>query len=219
MLDFFAAGMAPFTVALLVMLGIGAIELVALLMGFSPSAAIDASLPDFDPPEVDVDGPDGAIELGPLSATLNWLSVGKVPFLVLLVIFLTSFGLGGYLVQAITTQLLGSMMPAWLAALPALTVAAYACRHLGAWFGRVFPQVETDATSQKDLVGGFATIIRGEARQGAPAEAKTKDGRGRTHYILVEPEEAGQALTAGRRVFLIRQQGNIYRAVTRVERN
>ena len=35
----------------------------------------------------------------PLSATLGWLSVGKVPILVLFVIFLATFGLAGYLIQ------------------------------------------------------------------------------------------------------------------------
>jgi len=65
-------------------------------------------------------------------------------------------------------------------------------------------------------VGSYATIIRGEAKQGQPAEAKTTDLRGRTHYILLEPGEAGMSYSAGDRVFLVGRDKNIYRAITRL---
>ena len=44
------------------------------------------------------------------------------------------------------------------------------------------------------MVGSYATIIRGEAKRGQPAEAKTYDLRGRTHYVLIEPDDAGDDL-------------------------
>jgi hypothetical protein len=65
-------------------------------------------------------------------------------------------------------------------------------------------------------VGSYATIIRGEASQGAPAEAKASDLRGRTHYLLVEPAANGEVFAAGQRVFIVGQRGSVYRAVTKV---
>lgn len=210
----FAPEFAPFTVALIVMLAIGAIELVSLLVGFSPSASLESALPDI--PELDAPELSGA-ELGPFSAILSWLSVGRVPILVLFVVFLTAFALGGYAAQAIMTAVFGGPADAWLAAIPALVVGAYATRHLGRWLGRIIPRDHNEAASQQDLVGSYATVLRGEARRGHPAEAKTRDLRGRTHYVLLEPREAEDAYAAGQRVFIVGRQGHVYRATTKVE--
>lgn len=199
------------------MLAIGAIELASLLIGFSPSSSIEAILPDVDIP--DIEAPDaGALELGPLSATLSWFAVGRVPVLVLLVIFLTAFALGGYLVQGVASSSFGGPISPWLASIPALVGAAYATRHLGRLLGRIFPRDHSEAASQKEMIGSFATIIRGEAKQGQPAEAKTYDLRGRSHYVLIEPDDAETTYAAGDRVFIIGKKRNIYRAVTKVSR-
>ncbi|MDP3176778.1 MAG: DUF1449 family protein, partial [Spirochaetaceae bacterium] len=74
-IELFSAAFAPFTIALLVMLAIGVVELVALLVGFSPSASIESALPEVDVPDLDVpelagpDAPDvpATVELGPFS--------------------------------------------------------------------------------------------------------------------------------------------------------
>lgn len=201
------------------MFAIGAIELASLLIGFSPSSSIESVLPEVDVPDLDApDAPDADLsgaDLGPLSAILSWFSVGRMPILVLLVIFLTAFGLTGYIVQAIATGL-GGPLNAWLAAIPALVGAAFATRHLGRWLGRIFPRDHSEAASQLDLVGSYATVIRGEARKGQPAEAKTTDLRGRTHYVLIEPNDADTAYAAGDRVFIVGKNSNIYRAVHRI---
>jgi len=198
------------------MLAIGAVELASLLIGFSPSSSIESVLPEVDVPDLDApgDGLDG-VELGPLSAVLSWFSVGRMPILVLFVIFLTAFGLAGWAVQAIASSL-GGTLNAWLAAVPAVVAGAFATRHLGRWLGRIFPRDQSEAASQMDLIGSYATIIRGEAKKGQPAEAKTTDLRGRTHYILLEPGEAGTTYGAGDRVFIVGKDRNVYRGVHRI---
>ena len=198
------------------MLAIGAVELASLLIGFSPSSSIESMLPEIEVPDLDApaDGLD-SVELGPLSAILSWFSVGRMPILVLLVIFLTAFGLAGWLVQGLAGSL-GGPLNAWLAAIPALLAGAFATRHLGRWLGRIFPRDQSEAASQLDLVGSYATIIRGEAKKGQPAEAKTTDLRGRTHYILLEPNEAETNYGAGDRVFIVGKTRNVYRAVHRI---
>jgi len=213
------------------MLAIGVIELVALLVGFSPSASIESALPDIDVPDLhvpEVSGPDvhapdlhGAelshVEAGPLSLILGWFSVGRVPILVLLVIALTSFAVAGYVVQWTALGALGFALNAGLASIPAAIAAAYSTRWLGRWLGRIFPKDHTEAASRQDLIGSYATVIRGTAAKGQPAEAKTTDLRGRTHYILLEPNEAEQTYTAGDRVFIVGQDRNVYRAVTKLD--
>ena len=213
-IELFAPDFAPFTVALIVMLTIGAIELLSLLIGFSPSASIESTLPI---EAIDIEAPElSGAEVGPFSQILSWFSVGRVPFLVLMVIALTAFAICGYAVQWATFGATGSTLAAWIAAIPALIGAGYATRHLGRWFGDIFPRDHSEAASRNDLVGSYATIIRGEAKQGQPAEAKTTDLRGRTHYVLLEPGEPGMTYSAGARVFLVGRDRNVYRAITRL---
>ena len=111
---------------------------------------------------------------------------------------------------------MGATLNAWLAAVPAFVVGAYSTRHLGRWLGRIFPRDHSEAASQRDLIGSYATILRGEARHGQPAEAKTTDLRGRTHYVLVEPKDETTIYSAGDRVFIVGKDRNIYRAITRI---
>ena len=218
-MELFSAAFAPFTIALIVMLAIGVVELVSLLSGFSPSASIEDVLPDVPDPEL-LDAPDASgAHFGPFSQVLGWLSVGRLPLLMLLVIFLTEFGLGGWVVQWAAINAIGAPLNPWLAAVPALVAGAYATRHIGRWLGRIFPRDHSEAASQKELIGSYATIIRGEARRGQPAEAKTTDLRGRSHYILLEPEDAAISYGAGDRVFIVAQDRNVYRAVTRIEKS
>jgi hypothetical protein len=200
------------------MLAIGVLEVVSLLIGFSPSGSIEDALPDVP----DADAPDapvaGGVEISSFSQVLGWLSVGRVPLLMLFVIFLTAFGLSGWIVQWIAERAMGFPINAWLAAIPALIAGAYATRHIGRWLGRIFPRDQTEAASQKELIGSYATVIRGEAKRGQPAEAKTTDLRGRSHYILLEPDDPALTYGAGSRVFIVGQDKNIYRAVTRISK-
>ncbi|MDB5505740.1 MAG: hypothetical protein JWR75_378 [Devosia sp.] len=192
------------------LLAIGLIEAAALLSGFSPSASLESALPDL--PEFD--GPEAGLELGPLSALLSWLSFGRVPVLILLVIFLASFALSGFAVQWLAAAAIGMPLAPLLAAVPATAGGLFSMRQLGRWLARIFPRDHSEAASQQDVVGSVATIIRGEARPGQPAEAKAQDMRGRSHYLLVEPKAADATYRAGDKVVIVSRHKNIYRAVT-----
>lgn len=203
----------PFTLALVIMLAIGLIELLALLVGTSISSALDSMLPD-----VGIDAPDlSGADPGPLSLVLGWLSIGQVPALVALVLGLCGFAVSGLAIQLTAQALLGTAFPALLAAIPALAAAAWSMRLGGRALGPLFGTGHSEAASRADFVGSFATIIRGTARRGLPAEAKTTDGRGRTHYLLIEPDSDGVTFEAGARVFIVGQTGTVYRAIDRLK--
>jgi hypothetical protein len=219
-MDFFASATAPFAVAIGLTLAIALIEMIGLLMGIHPSSAIDSALPDFhlevphaDVPHVDV----GGVELSPLSQTLTWLSFGRVPALVVLILMAASFGLIGFVLQETLRQSLGFMLEPWAASIPAAIGAVFATRHGGRLLGRIMPKEETDAVSTTAFVGRIATVFRGQASAGRPAEAKLSDIHGKTHYLLVEPEEAEQVFSEGSEVVIIRQEGHVFRAITRLK--
>lgn len=209
-MDLFAAETAPFAVALGLTLAIAAIELLGVLIGLSPSEAIDNSLPDADP-----DMPD--LQLGPLSQFLTWLSFGRLPALIVLILLTTSFGLGGYVLQEAMRRIFGFALEPAIASAPAAVFSLFATHHLGHWLGRLMPREETEAVSSADFIGRVATVFRGTASSGQPAEAKLTDIHGKTHYVLVEPDDNKQLLSEGSEVVLVRREGPVFRAIVRLK--
>ncbi|NKB60101.1 MAG: DUF1449 family protein [Alphaproteobacteria bacterium] len=226
------AGNRPFAIALGLMLGIAVLEGTMTLLGAGLSDAIDSMLPDLDG-DADVDiGPDisdvngsGAdfgdasidhVEVGSpnaLSRLLGWLCVGKVPVLILLVAFLTMFGLTGLIVQSMVQGFLGFLLPSSLASIPAVIVAVPSVRFIGNGLSKLIPKDESTAVASDTFIGRVATITIGTARKGEPAEAKLTDRHGQTHYVMVEPDSAGETFETGTDVLLIEQDGPRFVAV------
>lgn len=209
-MDVFASETAPFAVAIGLTLAIAVIELAGLLFGAQPSAIVDSALPDLD-----TDVPD--MELGPLSQTLSWLSFGRLPALVVLILITASFGLCGFALQEALRRTLGFALDPWIASVPAAIGAAFVTRHAGLAIARIMPREESDAVSTKAFVGRVATVFRGVAGHGSPAEAKLTDIHGKTHYLLVEPDEGETVMPEGSEVVIIRQEGSVYRAISKLK--
>jgi Protein of unknown function (DUF1449) len=180
----------PFALAAGLMLALAVAEALALLIGVSALHWHDADVGDH---------PDGAV-----SAALGWLHVGKVPLLVILVIFLTSFAVIGFAAQFAARALLGFFLPLPVAVALVLVIGILGVRTLGAALGRVIPKDETSAVADVSLVGRVGTIVIGTASAGKPAEARIRDEFGATHYVMVEPEEADQTFVSGTSVLLVR---------------
>lgn len=213
----FDASVVPFTAALTLMGLIALAEIIGALIGVMPSALVENFVPDLD---VDLDGsmnaeapalPQGTAG-GFLTAMLNWLCVGRVPILILLVAFLAAFGVTGWVVQGFANQLIGTPVWAWLAAVPALFVAVPATRWLGLAFAKVMPKEETEASSVEGFVGKIAIVSAGTARTGLPAEAKLTDGFGQTHYVRVEPD-GEDIFEPGVEVLLVKRNGSVFHAI------
>lgn len=182
----------PFSAALATMVGLGVLEGVGLLFATSPSLWIDHLLPDV---------PDGA------DGVLGWLHWGRVPVLVLLILFLAGFAVAGYVVQASSVNLLGATLPPWLAAIPAVFAGLSTVRGVGGLAAQYAPRDETTAVSETSLIGRAGVVARGVARQGLAAEAKVRDVHGHVHYVMVEPDVEGQTFDEGTDIVLVRKIG------------
>ncbi|WP_326524854.1 YqiJ family protein [Sphingomonas sp.] len=192
MLEFLGA--APnvlFSAAILLTVLIGVVQLIGL--------------GDFDV------GADADIDAAPLA----WLGVGRLPLLMLLVVYLAAFGLIGLVGQQLSADLLGTLQPLWLAgpaaAVVALPVTGIAARLLG----RVLPRDHTTAIDIEDLIGRGAVIVTGRATPGSPARARAEDRHGQPHFVMVEPDNPGQSFEEGETVLLVRREGDAFRAITR----
>ena len=180
---------APFIIAAAILLILLQIEVLGFFFGcFSgildnmlPDSLIDA---DFD---ADMDmGADGDMSLG-LKA-LDWLYVGRIPTMILLVLFLTSFCLVGIAIQQLSLNILGHFLSPWLASLDALVISIPLLKLVAALLYPIMPKDESSAISSQTLIGRPVRIVLGHAAMGSPAQAKLTDEYGQTHYIMVEPD-------------------------------
>lgn len=211
----------PFSVALAVMFGIAILEGVMTVIGFGLSNAIESALPDHDfdaqadfHPTGEVHG-DVHGEIGSQSAfsrLLSWFRVGKVPVLMLFVVFLTAFGLIGLAVQGFIHGVSGSMLPASIASIPAFLLALPVVRLMGSIIATIMPQDETEAVGRDALIGRVAIITLGSARQGHAAEARVQDMHGTNHYVMVEPD-LDEEFKRGDQVLLVRDDGSTFSVI------
>jgi len=196
----FAPQNLPFAIAFALLLLIVLVELLGLLLATSPSSLIDNLLPE--------DFGEGALD-----RLLGWLHLGKVPSLVLLVLFLLGFALAGYALQFCMQSLFGLPLPTVLAALIVLPVGLFSVRSFGAVLARLIPQDESTVVSEKSLLGLIGTVSQGEARQGLAAQARVRDKNGHTHYLLVEPDVATERFAEGTQILLVSKSGAIWRCI------
>lgn len=210
MLEFLAADQnLPFTVSLTVMFGIALLEGVATLLGAGISGFLDTLIPDLDlNTGMDLDSTGS-----PLTRLLGWLRVGQVPVLIILVIFLTTFGLLGLVVQSMVNSTAGFLLPGLVASAIVFFPTLPVVRVLGGALGAIMPKDETDAVSEDSLVGRVATITLGTASKGNPAQGKVRDQHGLTHYIMIEPDAEGISFSAEQSVLLIQKEGSVFRAI------
>lgn len=211
-----------FTVALGLLAGLLAIELIALLLGASlmsdgASDVVDAADATFDLPagaEPDIPTLIAASEAVPVETAppeaaggaLALLGLGRVPFAIWLAAVLTGFGVSGIALQSVATTLAGAPLPAAFAAVPAVIVGIGFARGFGRVLSRLVPKVETTATSAQFMGGLRGVVTQGTARQGVPAEVRVRDRHGNTHHVRCEPVRSADVVPEGTEVLLLRQR-------------
>ena len=193
MLEFLAAGEnLAFVIALGTMVLIGLVEAVGL-----GSSALGHDL--------DLDGH---------GEWLGWLGFGRLPLLMLLVVFLACFSVIGLVGQQIAVSTIGTLLPGWIA-IPAAGVAALpATGGMARIVGAIMPRDETTAIGIDQLIGLHAQILVGTAAAGSPAKARVRDFHGQTHYVMVEPDTPDTRFTEGTEILLVRRENQVFRAIS-----
>ena len=192
----------PFAVAIAVMLFLAMLQIIGL-----------GELIDSDG-DGDIAG-DGAVDGAFDSGLLSLLGLGRVPFLIWLMLLLLTFGIIGASGQQLMEALTGNMLSAWLAAPLAAVAALPLTGAIARPLARILPTDESSAVSPDQLVGRFAEIQIGTAAQGSPARARVVDSFGQAHNIMVEPDNAGQSFRTGEQVLLVRRERGVFKAVAR----
>ncbi|WP_373700925.1 YqiJ family protein [Neisseria dentiae] len=201
-----------FGIALMLMLMLGILEIASLLMG-GINDWVDNLLPDSLTETAHAEVGLEAADAGAFIRFLSWLYVGKVPLLMLMVVFLAVFGLLGYIFQTAFYAVFGSYLNGLVAAAAVWFVSLPAVRTVAAGLYRIMPKDETTAVTQSSLVGRIGVVVLGEARAGNPAQVRVKDGYGQQHYVMAEPDSDGLVLKQGEAVLLVSLSGNTFKAI------
>lgn len=187
----------PFAVALALMLLLALAQIVGLghLLG-SDGHDVDG--------HVDID-----------AGLLSLIGIGRLPFLMWLMLLLTLFGLIGLSCQQLAAALIGGSLSPWLAAplsaVAALPLTGLIARPLSA----IVPHDETTAVSLDTLVGREGEVTLGTASRHHPARVRVRDVHGLDHYVMVEPDNDNQSFAQGQRVLLVRREADIFKAISR----
>ena len=209
----------PFAVAITLMVLMALLEGITTIFGMGLSSILDSLMPEMDIDmdidadlDADVDGLDFHTS-SLFTRMLGWLRIGQVPVLVLLVIFLTAFGLIGFGIQSIATRLTGAFLPLIPAVAGAFFLALPLVRLFGGILAKIMPKDETEAVAEKSFIGLVAVITTGTSRPGSPAQGRLNDRYGQSHYVMIEPDEADAEFPQGTEVLLVSQQGATFRAI------
>ncbi|SEM99426.1 Protein of unknown function [Sphingomonas gellani] len=178
----------PFTIACVVMIGIGLIEAIGLGLG-----------------HLDLDGDVGGDMHG---GVLDWLGLGgELPILIWLTSLLGCFTVAGVAIQQVAEGWRAAPLAWPLATAGALLVGGLLNTFAARMLARIIPGFETSVISSDDLLRQRATVLEGTARRGAPARAKVVDRHGQAHVIMVEPHDDRDAIASGSTVLIVRRDG------------
>lgn len=188
---------AIFSLAFVVMLGIGLIEAIGLGFGnFDFGADLDSSA--------------GAGEME-LPDALGWLGLKHgLPILVWLTSLLGCFTIVGVAVQQISTAIFGSPLHWGIAGVVALLVGSAMNGFASGWLAQILPEYESTIIDTEDLVMRRGIVLEGSARRGHPARAKVVDHHGQAHYVMLEPHNDGDIIGPGESALLVRRTGALF---------
>lgn len=197
-----AAENLPFTVCIFLLLGLSFLEIVSLSFGLGLSNFLDQFIPGLDL-NLDIDA---NIDHPSLHLFLQWIPVGRVPSLIILILFFLIFGLIGYLLQFLSVKLLGQMSNVWLVSALNFVISFPILSFSSRALSRIIPGDETSAVSNESFEGKTAIITIGEAKWESPAEAKLIDEHGKTHYLMVTPNSDDFTLKQGEELVIIEKE-------------
>lgn len=196
----------PFSIALALMLIIGLFEGVGAVLGVGLGNLLDSLVPEFAV-NTDFEVADAGSNSA-LSRLLGWLRVGKVPILMLLVIFLTAFGCVGLALNFAMNSMFGVMLSMVLSIPLAFLVALPFTRWGATGLEAIMPKNETSSISLETLIGREARVTVGQSSTEHAAEARVRDQHGQTHYVMVLAEEGHGPFGPGMPLLIVRREGN-----------
>lgn len=189
-----------FSVTLAIVFIIGIMEGLLSLVGVGMSAMLDSFMPELD---INVDMPD--TQISTFSEIFGWINKGRVPMLMLVLTFMTFFGLIGLNIQSVWFHFTGHYIYTVIVAVISFILAMPFVSYFSLVLSKVMPRDETTAISTKTFIGETCTIINEAATDHKFVEAKFKDLFGEVHYIMVKSADKGVVFHRGAKGLIVSQ--------------
>lgn len=193
----FSPECAPFAIAAAILVGLTAIEMLAMVMGFSMTEFLG---------KPEVHGHDGIL------AYLSWLNLGGVPLLILMMLTLGLFAMTGFALQAVANAF-WAPLPSLIAVIPAALATIPMVRASSRTVARIVPHDETYAVDLDALLGRTAEVSIGPLDQGLPGRARVKDQHGNWHVLRARAAKGEGPLAIGASILLVDHKANVFIAI------
>lgn len=182
MISSLAAGSALFLYPLAAGVLVGLLQIALFFVGHMPVS----------------DALEHAFEGTPFSEAFDWLNLGRVPFAILLMLLLVTFGGVGLVLSGLVPQL-----PAWSFALVAAPAAVLATKGIGNAIARVLPRDETYAVTADEFVGLEGTVTLGPLDDGPAGSVAVRDRYSEVHTLRARPADPGTTIAQGSRIVVV----------------
>lgn len=195
-------GTEPFWLALMVVAGLGIVEVLSLLLGASISGLLDDGFGFHGP---------GHADAGVLGGWMSWLNAGGVPMLVLVVAFFSIFAASGFVLQSVASNILAPL-PLLMAVPTAIALALPVTRWSSRGLARIIPRDESNVVSQAELIGLLGTVTLGPLDQGNPGNVRVRDRHGNIH-LLRATAAPGHLIETGALVVIADGADGLFQAI------
>lgn len=192
----------PFSLLLLLFLAAALLEIVMVFTGAGGNLGLDLS--------VDIEMPDVTNHGG----LLDWLGIGRVPFLVTFASFLLFAGVIGMFVQTLQLETLNAALPWPLVMVGSVALALPPVRLLNHALGRIWPKdVESSAVTTDSFVGHEAEVVLGNIGSTDPGQIKFRDTEGTMHYGMAYADRSGETYRQGDALLIVGRRGAFYTVI------
>lgn len=139
-----------------------------------------------------------AFEGTALSEAFDWLNLGRVPFAILLMLLLVTFGAIGIALSGLIPGL-----PAWSFAIVAVPGAVLATKGIGNAIASAIPRDETYAVTADEFVGLEGLVTLGPLDDGPAGSVTVRDRHGEVHTLRARPADQGTMIEQGARIVVV----------------
>ncbi|MBC8012003.1 MAG: DUF1449 family protein [Burkholderiales bacterium] len=192
----------PFSLVLILFLAISLLEIIMVFTGAGSELGLDLSA-DIEMPDVSGDW-----------RVLDWLGLGRVPYLISLASFLLCVGIIGLFAQTLQLELVGVALPWAFVMFGAALAALPPVRLLNHGLGRVWPKdVETSAVTTDSFIGHEAEVVMGKVRGDDSGQIKFRDGGGTVHHAMAYSDRADEIYGEGDIVLIVGRRGAFFTVI------
>ena len=139
-----------------------------------------------------------AFEGTQIGEMFDWLNLGRVPFTVLLMLFLVAFGIVGIVLGRFLP-----FLPSWALIPAAAPAAILATKATSDALARVLPQDETYAVTADEFLGLEGVVTLGPLDDGPAGNVTVRDRHGESHTLRARPVDRGTVIEQGSHVIVV----------------